>query len=59
MFIPAPLLPLVLGHNVTARESPFVLVPAIQSLGLEEACKSLLNYLLMAITTVPVDVNAT
>ena len=29
IFIPAPPLPLVLGHNLTARETLFVLVPAI------------------------------
>ena len=58
MFIPAPLLPLVLGHDLTAREALFVLVPAIRSLGLEEACAPLLDYLLVATTAVAVDDDA-
>ena len=55
MFIPAPLLPLVLGHNLTARETLFVLVPAIRSLGLEEACEPLLDFLLVATAAVALD----
>ena len=58
MFIPAPLLPLVLGHNLTAREALFVLVPAIRSLELEDACEPLLDFLLVATTAVAHDATA-
>ena len=50
MFIPYPLVPYVLDRQLSAKEAFDVLVPVIQSLELTDACKPLLDFLLIATT---------
>ena len=48
MYIPFPLLPHVIGQNLRPKDVVYILVPVMNSLGLE--CRPLLYYLLAAAT---------
>lgn len=48
MYIPLPLLPHLLGKDLTAREALITLAPLIHALNLQEACKPLLEFLQVA-----------
>ena len=53
VFIPFPLIPYVLDKNLTAREAITMLVPVIQSEGLEDFCQPLIEFLIVASTSLP------
>ena len=48
MYIPFPLLPYVIGQNLTPKVAIHILIPVMSSLGLK--CKPLINFLLVAAT---------
>ena len=51
VFIPFPLVPYMLEKDLTARQAFEILIPVIQSLGLEAACGPLIDFLIIASTS--------
>ena len=48
MFIPHPLVPYVIGKRLNGKQAFVVLLPVIRSLGLEEVCRPLIEFLMAA-----------
>ena len=50
MFIPFPLIPYVIGLNLSAKDALNVLLPVMRNLALEESCANLIDFLVVATT---------
>jgi hypothetical protein len=59
MYLPFRYMSLVLGQDLTAREACLLVLPAIINDGLQQACRELVNFLVMGVTTAVNDLEGT